>query len=117
MASSSYVQLLKVVVSRRLTRRRSGTCDGLVSASPPSRPSLPRAGKAAPRAQGRGGLLAWRPRFFMDIISELRKVVWPTREDTMYLAVVVVIVTIIFGALLGAIDIGFGWLVDQTLLK
>ena len=53
----------------------------------------------------------------MDIISELRKVVWPTREDTMYLAVVVVIVTIIFGALLGAIDIGFGWLVDQTLLK
>ena len=62
-------------------------------------------------------MLAWRPRFFMDIISELRKVVWPTRDDTMYLAVVVVIVTIIFGALLGAIDIGFGWLVDQTLLK
>lgn len=83
------------------------------------RTSLPRsgAGKTAPRAQGRGGLLAWRPRFFMDIISELRKVVWPTRDDTMYLAVVVVIVTIIFGALLGAIDIGFGWLVDQTLLK
>lgn len=53
----------------------------------------------------------------MDIISELRKVVWPSREDTTYLAVVVVIVTIIFGALLGAIDIGFGWLVDQTLLK
>lgn len=82
-----------------------------------ARPSLPRAGKAAPRAPGRGGLLAWRPRFLMDIISELRKVVWPTREDTTYLAVVVVIVTIIFGALLGAIDIGFGWLVDQTLLK
>jgi preprotein translocase subunit SecE len=80
------------------------------------RPSLPRSG-AAPRAQGGGGLLSWRPRFLMDIISELRKVVWPTREDTMYLAVVVVIVTIIFGALLGAIDIGFGWLVDQTLLK
>ena len=82
-----------------------------------ARPSLPRTGaaKAAPRAPG--GLLAWRPRFLMDIISELRKVVWPTREDTFHLAVVVVIVTIIFGALLGAIDIGFGWLIDKTLLR
>lgn len=69
------------------------------------------------RAAGGGGVLAWRPRFLMDIISELRKVVWPSREDTLHLAVVVVIVTIIFGALLGAIDIGFGWLIDETLLK
>jgi preprotein translocase subunit SecE len=30
--------------------------------------------------------------------------------------VVVVIVTIIFGAILGAIDIGFGWVIDRTLL-
>ncbi len=82
-----------------------------------ARPSLPRTGtaKAPPRAPG--GLLAWRPRFLMDIISELRKVVWPSREDTLHLAVVVVIVTIIFGALLGAIDIGFGWLIDKTLLR
>ncbi len=53
----------------------------------------------------------------MDIISELRKVVWPTREDTTYLTIVVVIVTIILGAILGAIDIGFGWLIDHTLLQ
>jgi preprotein translocase subunit SecE len=85
-----------------------------------ARPSLPRTGPAraaARTAGGGGGVLAWRPRFVMDIISELRKVVWPSRDDTLHLAVVVVIVTIIFGAILGAIDIGFGWLVDKTLLN
>lgn len=82
-----------------------------------ARPSLPRTGTAKSAAQTGGGVLSWRPRFLMDIISELRKVVWPTREDTFHLALVVVIVTIIFGAILGAIDIGFGWLVDKTLLN
>ena len=81
--------------------------------------AIPRTGPARPaaRREARGGILAWRPRFLMDIISELRKVVWPTREDTVHLTVVVVIVTIILGAVLGAIDIGFGWLIDNTLLK
>jgi len=84
-----------------------------------ARPSLPRTGTAgaAARTAGAGGVLAWRPRFVMDIISELRKVVWPSREDTLHLAVVVVIVTIIFGAVLGLIDIGFGWVIDKTLLN
>ena len=82
-----------------------------------ARPSLPKSGVARQPTRSGGGALAWRPRFLMDIISELRKVVWPTREDTFHLAVVVVIVTIIFGALLGAIDIGFGWLIDRTLLN
>jgi preprotein translocase subunit SecE len=85
----------------------------------PARPSLPRSGPARPAARtaGGAGVLSWRPRFVMDIVNELRKVVWPSREDTMHLAVVVIIVTIIFGAVLGAIDIGFGWLIDETLLK
>ena len=84
-----------------------------------ARASLPKTGGARPptRSTGGGGALSWRPRFLMDIISELRKVVWPSREDTLHLAVVVVIVTIIFGAILGAIDIGFGWLIDKTLLN
>ncbi len=83
-----------------------------------TRTSLPKTGGAKlPTRSSSGGMLSWRPRFLMDIISELRKVVWPTREDTLHLAVVVVIVTIIFGAILGAIDIGFGWLIDRTLLN
>ncbi|KKL57326.1 hypothetical protein LCGC14_2236520 [marine sediment metagenome] len=53
----------------------------------------------------------------MDIISELRKVVWPSRQDATYLTIVVLIVAAIIGAALGGIDIGFGWLIDNTLLK
>ncbi len=82
---------------------------------------LPRTGttRAAPRGEGRSGLGAvasWRPRFVMDIISELRKVVWPSRQDTTYLTIVVLIVAAIVGAALGGIDIAFGWLIDNALL-
>jgi preprotein translocase subunit SecE len=79
---------------------------------------MPSTGTGAPRrpASG-GGILAWRPRFLVDVITELRKVVWPERDDVVHLTVVVVIVTIIIGAVLGGIDIGFGWLVDKTLLN
>jgi len=75
---------------------------------------------AAPRGEGRSGLAAvasWRPRFFMDIINELRKVVWPSRQDAVHLTVVVVIVALLVGAVLGGIDIGFGWLIDNLLLR
>lgn len=72
--------------------------------------------RAAPR-EGRSSPLSWRPRFVMDIVSELRKVVWPTRETTLHLTVVVIIVSLLIGAALGGIDIGFGWLIDHTLLR
>ena len=42
---------------------------------------------------------------------------WPTRQDTVHLTVAVVIVTLALGAILGAIDIGFGWLIDNTILR
>ena len=79
---------------------------------------LPRTGaRQAARAEGRGGVLGWRPRFFMDIVNELRKVVWPSRQEATHLTFVVAIVTILIGAALGGIDIGFGWLIDHTLLR
>ena len=56
-------------------------------------------------------------RFFGDIISELKKVTWPTREETLRLTVAVVVVSVTIGMLLGSIDIGFNWLVDNTLLR
>src|SRR5581483_215489 len=49
------------------------------------------------------------PRFLRDILSELRKVSWPTREETMRLTVVVVIVSVAIGLALGGVDIGFNW--------
>jgi preprotein translocase subunit SecE len=81
---------------------------------------LPRSGGGAPRHEGRsglGGVAAWRPRFLMDIIGELRKVVWPSRQETTHLTIVVVIVAALVGAALGGIDIGFGWLIDNTILR
>jgi preprotein translocase subunit SecE len=81
--------------------------------------AIPRTGPArtAGREAARGGPLSWRPRFVMDIISELRKVVWPSRQDVIHLTVVIVIVTLIIGAILGGIDFAFGWLIDNTLLE
>ncbi len=56
-------------------------------------------------------------KFFGDIFSELKKVTWPTREETTRLTVAVVIVAAAMGLVLGGVDIGFNWLVDNTLLR
>ena len=77
---------------------------------------VPRTPRAAP-AKGKRGILSWRPRWIMDIISELRKVVWPSRPDTIHLTVVVLIVSVIIGLFLGGVDIGFAWLVEHVLLR
>ncbi len=80
---------------------------------------LPRTGPArpAPRREGRSSILPSLPRFLTDIINELRKVVWPSRQDTVHLTVVVLFVALLVGAALGGIDIGFGWLIDNSLLR
>ena len=57
------------------------------------------------------------PRFLQDIFSELKKVSWPTREETVRLTAVVIVVAVAIGMGLGVIDIGFNWLVDHTLLR
>jgi preprotein translocase subunit SecE len=57
------------------------------------------------------------PRWMRDIISELKKVTWPTREETVRLTVVVIVVSVAIGMGLGIIDIGFNWIVDHTLLR
>jgi preprotein translocase subunit SecE len=46
-------------------------------------------------------------RFVGEIVSELRKVTWPTRQETTRLTILVMIVSITIGAILGVIDIGF----------
>lgn len=78
----------------------------------PSRPAPGRESRSTLAAAG-----AWRPRFVTDIITELRKVVWPGREDVVHLTIVVVVVALLIGAILGAIDVGFGWLIDRILLR
>ncbi|MSQ42090.1 MAG: preprotein translocase subunit SecE [Dehalococcoidia bacterium] len=83
-------------------------------ASAPRRPQISVPASAAEGAR-RGSLL--KPRWATDIISELRKVTWPTRQDTASLTLVVVVVSLLFGAVLGASDIGFSWLIEHTILR
>ena len=59
----------------------------------------------------------WVPRWIADIVSELRKVTWPNRQEVGYLTLVVVIVSLFFGAVLGVADLGFGWLIENTVLR
>jgi preprotein translocase subunit SecE len=57
------------------------------------------------------------PGWLEEIISELKKVTWPTREETAYLTMVVIIVAVIAGVALGLVDIFFNWLIDNLLVK
>jgi preprotein translocase subunit SecE len=78
---------------------------------------MPRAAPRAASAKAKHGILSWRPRWIADIISELRKVVWPTRHDTLHLTVVVLVVSVAIGAALGGLDVGFAWMVEHILLR
>jgi len=54
----------------------------------------------------------FRPAHYIgEIINELKKVVWLSRRETAYLTGIVIVVVIIAGALLGALDFGFSELV------
>lgn len=55
----------------------------------------------------------FEPRFLADVISELRKVTWPTLAETRYLTIVVAIVATAVGLFLGGIDLAFGWVVQR----
>ena len=91
--------------------------------SPAFRPSAARPARkptsaAAIEAKKRRSLYdRFVPRQIQDIINELKKVTWPTREETVRLTVVVIVVSVAIGMGLGIVDIGFNWLVDHTLLR
>jgi preprotein translocase subunit SecE len=67
--------------------------------------------------EGRGLMGLLRPRWAEEIVSELRKVTWPSREEAWYLTVVVVVVAAAFGIFLGGVDMFFNWAIDNTLLR
>ncbi|MFC1860018.1 preprotein translocase subunit SecE [Chloroflexota bacterium] len=57
-----------------------------------------------------------RFRFITETIAELRKVVWLSRREAAYLTLLVLIVAVIVGLILGAIDYGFTNLVDKVFI-
>jgi len=57
-----------------------------------------------------------RFQFIREVISELRKVVWPTREEATRLTVMVIVVAASVGVLLGIIDFAFSLLIRNVLI-
>ncbi len=43
-------------------------------------------------------------RFIREVIGELKKVTWPTREETMKLTAVVIALSVIVGIFIGGLD-------------
>jgi len=59
-----------------------------------------------------------RPRFKLvgEIISELKKVVWLSRREALYLSMLVILLAVALGLILGAFDYGFVQLAQRVLL-
>ncbi len=43
-------------------------------------------------------------RFIKEVVAELKKVTWPTREETVKLTVIVIVISILVGAFIGGLD-------------
>jgi preprotein translocase subunit SecE len=56
-------------------------------------------------------------KWWRETIGELRKVVWPTRKEALRLTWIVIIVIVVMGALLGALDFGFTKLIGLIVGK
>lgn len=82
--------------------------------------STPQGGKIAPAeaieavAQRPATTKRSRFRFIVETISELRKVVWLSRREVVYLSTLVLIISVAAGIVLGAIDYGFAALVEDV---
>ena len=57
-----------------------------------------------------------RIRFIGEIITELKKVVWLSRREVLYLSTLVLVISLAAGLILGAIDYGFSALVENVLV-
>ncbi len=54
--------------------------------------------------------------YFSEILNELKKVVWLSRREVVYLTGMVLTVTIIAGIVLGTLDYGFSELVSRLFM-
>jgi preprotein translocase subunit SecE len=86
---------------------------------------MPRSGGAArtspsPAARSRATLPIIPQRiqvWYQEIFTELKKVQWPTWQETRNLTLVVVVVAFAMGIFLGGLDSGFNWIIEHSLLR
>jgi preprotein translocase subunit SecE len=53
--------------------------------------------------------------FLGEVVSELKKVTWPTRQETTRLTILVIAVAVFIGIILGLLDLGFTRVFDTLL--
>ncbi|HPE94995.1 MAG TPA: preprotein translocase subunit SecE [Bacillota bacterium] len=54
---------------------------------------------------------SWLKKFFKDYKSELQKIVWPSKEETLKKSWVVIVSLVVSSAVIGGVDYAFGQLV------
>ena len=54
--------------------------------------------------------------FISETIAELKKVSWLSRREAFYLTGLVLLVAITVGAILGAIDFGFSFIINNLII-
>jgi preprotein translocase SecE subunit len=55
--------------------------------------------------------------YFAASRSELAKVSWPTRRQTARLTFIVIIFSLVVAGILGLMDMGFSWLLQNIIIK
>lgn len=55
--------------------------------------------------------------FLKEARIELKKVTWPTRQETIRYTATVVVISIVIAAFLGVLDLLFQWILNNFLLQ
>ena len=67
------------------------------------------------RATAEASRRIFSTRFIGETVSELRRVTWPSREETIRLTIMVIAVAGAVGIFLGLVDLGFSRIFDLIL--
>lgn len=55
-----------------------------------------------------------QPRISLNILPELKKVSWPSRQDTIKLTIVVIVTSVFMGLYIGLLDVVFAQLLRMA---
>ena len=64
-----------------------------------------------------GGWFGRARRFLTEVRAELGRVTWPTRREVWATTVVVILISLVFGIYLYAVDLGLSWAVAWVFAK
>lgn len=98
-------------VSRSGRRSAAATRDRVAA------PKKATTGKTAKTAKGTDeslGLFERIARFVREVVAELRKVNWPSRNELITYTAVVVVFVVVLVSIVAGLDYGFGWLVGKV---